>query len=411
MAKVGVPLSGKFLSKVLLPLLFLGACSRGGPPPGTGGPPPATPVKLQNLEISLLEESDQYNGKLEANRRVELKPEIDGRVSQIFVSSGSRVAVGTPIVQLSPEKSQAEVGAAVANVNAARAQRSSAEAEIKALQAERASEQANVELQNEQYRRISTLVSQGALARERLDQVTRDRNAALASLKATEERIQAARANLDQANAALQESQSNATVTSENLKETRVLSPIAGVVGDLDVKLGAYVQSGDTLTSIIQNDTLNLDIQIPSGKVSQLRIGLPVQLLDPKDYSPLATGRISFISPQVQSNTQTILAKASFPNPEGNLRDDQSVSAKVIWERKPGILIPKVAVTYTAAKPFVYVAQSQEGSKMVAKQKRVELGETQGNNYQVIEGLKPGEKIIVSGVQNLSDGAPIIPES
>lgn len=408
MAQVGVSLSSRLLSKALLLLVLTGACSRGGPPPGAEGPPPGTPVKLQNVETSLLEESDQYNGKLEANRRVELKPEIDGRVSQIFVSAGSRVAVGTPIVQLSPEKSQAEVGAAVANVNAARAQRNSAEAEVRALEAERSSAQANVELQNEQYRRISGLVSQGALARERLDQVTRDRNSALASLKATEERIRAARANLDQANATLQESQSNATLRSENLKDTKVLSPLAGIVGDFSVKPGTYVQAGDTLTTIIQNDTLNLDIQIPSEKTSELRIGLPVQLLD-QNKQPLGTGRISFISPQV--NTQQILAKASFPNPEGTLRDGQIAIAKVIWERNPGVLVPTTAVTRVAGQPFVYVAEPQEGSKMVAKQKRVELGEIQGNNYQVIQGLKPGERIIISGIQNLSDGAPIIPES
>lgn len=410
MAQVGASLSSRLLSKAILLLVLTGACSRGEPPSGAGGPPPGTPVKLQNVETSVLEESTDFIGTLEANRRVELKPEIDGRVSQIFVSSGSRVAVGTPIVQLSPEKSQAEVGAAVANVNAARAQRNSAEAEVRALEAERSSAQANVDLQNEQYRRISGLVSQGALARERLDQVTRDRNSALAALKATEERIRAARANFDQANAALQESQSNVTLRSENLKDTKVLSPLAGVVGDIPVKLGTYVKAGDTLTSIIQNDTLELNLPIPSQKTPQLRIGLPVQLLD-QNNSPLGTGRISFISPQVQSNTQTILAKASFPNPEGNLRDAQSVKAKVIWERNPGVLVPTAAVTRVAGQPFVYVAQPQEGSKMVAKQKRVELGEIQGSNYQVIEGLKPGEKIIISGIQNLSDGSAIVPES
>jgi multidrug efflux pump subunit AcrA (membrane-fusion protein) len=127
----------------------------------------------------------------------------------------------------------------------------------------------------------------------------------------------------------------------------------------------------------------------------------------------LATGQISFVSPQVNSNTQSILAKASFPNPEGKLRDGQKVRARVIWGKGPGVLIPTKAVTPIAGKDFVYVAQTQGQSQLIARQKAVKLdkGRIQGNSYPVIEGLQPGEKLIVSGIQNLSDGAAIKSES
>jgi multidrug efflux pump subunit AcrA (membrane-fusion protein) len=82
----------------------------------------------------------------------------------------------------------------------------------------------------------------------------------------------------------------------------------------------------------------------------------------------------------------------------------------VIWERKPGVSIPTTAVSRVAGQTFVYVAQ-QKDSKLIASQKPVKLGKIQGNNYQVIEGLKQGEKIVVSGILNLSNGAPIIPQS
>lgn len=411
MAKVGTPLSSKSLSTVLLLLVFfpLGACSRGGPPPGAGTPPGVT-VKLQSVETSMVEDSDEFPGALEAEKRVDLRPETDGRVVQIFVSSGSRVAAGTPIVQLRPEKGQAEVGGAIADVNAARASLNNAQAQLKAIQAERVSATAEVELQNKQYRRISSLVSQGALAKQQLDQVISDRDAASAALNATDERIRAARATLDQANASLSSAQANAAVKSEDLKESRVLAPIAGVVGDITLKLGAYVEAGDTLTTIVQNQSLNLSLPISNNQASQLRVGLPVQLLGAKDDEILATGRISFISPQVNSKSQGILAKANFPNPEGSLRDGQIVRSKVIWNRRPGFLIPKIAVAPVAGQDFVYVAQ-QEQSKLVARQKPVKLGKIKGNNSQVLEGIKAGEKIIVSDPRNLSDGAPIIPQS
>jgi RND family efflux transporter MFP subunit len=315
-------------------------------------------------------------------------------------------------VQLRPEKSQAEVGGAIANVNAARASLNNAQAQVKAAEADRARAVADLELQKQQYTRISTLVAQGALAEQQLDQVRRDREAASAALNAAEERIRAARATIDQENAVLKQAQANVELRTEELQEMRVVAPIAGVIGDFTPKLGDYIKAGDTLATIIQNDTLELRLSVSEKHSSQLRVGLPVQLKVQKDGDILGTGRISFVSPQVNNQSQTILAKASFPNPEGTLRDTQQVQARVIWNRSSGVLIPITAVTRVANKPFVYVAQEQSPSKLIARQKPVKLDdEIQGNNYHVTEGLKPGEKIIVSGLLNLTDGAPIVPQS
>lgn len=409
MANIGVSLTHKYLSPVAVLLMFISACSSGAPPPGAGKPK-GIPVKLQTVEQSTLSESSEYLGNLEAENRVDLRPEAEGRVREIFVSSGGNVEKGTPILQLRPEKNQAEVGGAVANVSAAIASRSNAEAQIKAVEAQRVSDAATVELQNQQYQRISSLVAQGALPKQQLDQVRRDRDAARAALNATDEKIRAARATLDQQNAALQQAQTTVTSSQENLKQTRVIAPIAGVVGNVTVKLGDYVKTTDVLTSIIQNQSLNLNLSISTNQTSQLRVGLPVQLIGTNSDEIISTGKISFISPQVNQDQQ-ILAKASFSNTEGKLRDGQRVQARVIWKQNQGVSIPTTAVSRIAGENFVFVAQGQTDSKLVAKQKPVKLGEIKGNNYQVIEGLKPGEKVIVSGLLNLADGAPVIPQA
>lgn len=411
MAEVGVSLASKSLSLLVGLLLLLNACSSGAPPPGAGKPQ-GIPVKLQTLEQSTLEEGSEYLGNLEAENRVDLRPEAEGRVREIFVSSGSNIAAGAPVLQLRPEKSQAEVGGAVANVNAAIASRSNAEAQIKAVEAQRVSDAANVSLQDEQFKRISGLVAQGALPKQQLDQVRRDRDAARANLNATDEKIRAARATLDQQNAALQQAQSTVTSRQEDLRETKVVAPISGVVGNVTVKVGDYVKTTDILTSIIQNQNLNVSLSIPSSLASQLRVGLPVQLrlLGTNSDEIISTGRISFISPQVNQDQQ-ILAKASFPNSEGKLKDGLKVKARVIWKQNQGVSIPATAVSRIAGENFVFVAQPQADSKLIAKQKPVKLGAIKGNNYQVIQGLKPGEKIIVSGLLNLIDGAPIIPQA
>lgn len=412
MAKVGASLPGKSLSTVLLIFVLTAACSRSGPPPGAGKPPGGgVPVKLQNVETSAVEESSEFVGTLQAAKIVVVKTEADGKISQIMAREGSSVAVGTPLVQISPDKREAQVGGAIANVNAAVAAQENAAAQLEQARADRATAQADLELSSSNLKRISTLVSQGAYAQQQLDQAQRNRDADLAKLNAADKRIQAAQATIGQAQASLQEAKANASLSSEQLRDTRVTAPITGVVGTIPLKLGDYVKVGDTITTIVQNDTLDLNLSIPGQRASDLRIGLPVQLRGSKDDEVLGTGRISFISPQVNSETQSVLAKASFPNPEGTLRDAQKVNARVIWNRKPGVSIPTTAISRVAGQNFVYVAQTDGQSKLIARQKPVKLGDIKGNNYPVLEGLKPGEKIIVSGIQNLSDGAPITPGS
>lgn len=376
-------------------------------------PPPDVLVKVQKVQSSPVKLSSAFLGTLEAKQGVVLRPETEGRVTQIFVSSGAVVKQGQPIIQLSPEKTQADFGAAVANVNVATAASNNAQAQLRAVEAERTRVLAELELQNTEFQRTEKLVKQGALAKQVLDQVRRDRASAQASLKAIDEQIQAARASLSQSRASLSQAKANALSAREDLQDTQIVAPIAGVVGDIPIKLGAYVDTGDTLTTIIQNKSLELKLNIPIEKRDQLQVGLPVELSQTQSQKTLTTGRISFVSPTVNNESQSVLAKASFANPQGNLRDNQRVEAKVIWQTRPGVLVPTTAISRIGGKPFVFIAdqpRQQQGKvpSMVARQQPVELGSIQGNDYQVLKGIQTGETIVVSGLQNLKDGAPLL---
>lgn len=361
------------------------------------------------VEATSLEEASEIVGRLEAARSVIVRAEAEGQVNQIFAAEGNFVAAGTPVAQLNFEKQRADVGGAIASVNSTISARENALAQLRTAEAERTSAQADLELSSTQLTRTTALVGQGALARQQLDQARRDRNADLAALRAASQRVQAAQATLRQTQAEVDRTRAEAVRSSATLQDTRVIAPIAGVVGTIPIKLGDYVKIGDTITTIIQNQTLTLNLSIPIERSPQLRIGLPVQLNSPDRKTLLSQGRVSFISPQVSGDSQSILAKAAFPNPDGNLRDGQTVLARVIWQKRPGVAVPTTAISRVAGQTFVFVAQQQD-QKQIAKQKPVKLGSIQGNNYQVLEGLQPGEKIVTSGLLNLTDGAPIIPQ-
>jgi RND family efflux transporter MFP subunit len=170
------------------------------------------------------------------------------------------------------------------------------------------------------------------------------------------------------------------------------------------------VAKGDELTTMTKNDSFDLNLSIPVSRANQIRAGLPVELLDAMGKS-IAMGKVSFIAPNATADSQTILAKATFANQGGRLLNRQSVQARVIWAQRPGILIPVTAISRLGGKTFVFVAQQQQTpdgkSSLTAIQKPVELGAIEGNNYQVINGLQPGEKVVTSGILNLTNGVPI----
>jgi RND family efflux transporter MFP subunit len=424
----------------LLTLLLLSGC--GGKKPsatanGSNAPPPAL-VKLQRVETSTVEESTEFVGTLEAKQRVVLKPQISGRVVQVTVAQGNFVGRGTPIIQLRPGRNRASVDAALASVNSQKAtlenaltqvQGSEAEikqrmSEIKRYQADIVSRNADVELAEINYKRSEALVTQGAVPRQTLDErrSQRDnaraaRESAIQSLAAARDALTLAQTKWQGAGAAVKQNESQllraqaeTAVQVEDLNYNRVVAPISGVVSDVPIRVGDFVNLGDSLTSIIQNDELDLRILVPTNRSAQLRRGLAVELLDPNTSTQISRGSLNFIAPQVSTADQAILIKARFPNRDQKLRDGQFVRARIIWKQNPGVLVPSVAVSRIGAQDFVFVAESEtkDGkSRMVAREKPVKLGVVQGQNYQLLSGLTAGENLIVSGIQSLINGAPI----
>lgn len=380
------------------------------PPPAVAAQ--ATAVDTETIQSTSVREFSEFVGVLEAQERVTLRPEVEGRVTEILVDEGDRIPAGTPIVQLSSDRPQAVVSGAVADIEVARAARNAAGAEILEAEANLESAAAERNLQEVEYDRTESLVAAGALPQQSLDRVERDLDAAIATQTAAERRIQTVRANLAEATASLQRAESNAAVASEDLSDYQVVAPMEGVVGNLPVKIGDYVRAGELLTTLTSNQTLDLHLSIPVERSGALVTGLPVELRTQIGTDPLVTGSISFVAERVENDAQAILAKASFPNPGGALRDEQFVRAHVIWSQAPGVLVPTTAISRIGGQSFVFVMAPSEDTEsgFVAVQRPVELGLIENNRYHVVRGLEAGETLITAGILRLSDGAPVTPE-
>jgi RND family efflux transporter MFP subunit len=185
-----------------------------------------------------------------------------------------------------------------------------------------------------------------------------------------------------------------------------VTAPTSGIVGDIPVRVGFEVSPQTMLTTIDQNAVLEVYVSVPVERAPELRNGLPIVVLNSDGVETLGTTVVNFISPHVDDQTQAVLVKGQVRNSDGKLRASQYVRARLVWKTTEGLVVPVTAVVRISGQFFAFVAEDA-GGKLVAKQRAIKVGPIVGNQYPVLEGLKPGERVIVSGVQKLADGAPI----
>ena len=353
---------------------------------------------------------------------------------RILTRSGQPIQQNQPLFQIEPGRQRAAFGGAQAEIariqagaEAARAiaQRervsvAAAESEVKALLRDREAKIAEVKLARQEFDRIQGLVEEGVLAAQLLDQAASDRDRTLAEVKAIEERVRGANqerdgaklreaeaiARLRQVEAELGRSRAEAAVEAERLKETQVRSSLNGVIGDIPVKVGDYVSENDILAVGFENQLLELRLNIPVERAARLRPGTPVQISD-SNQRVLGVGRVDFISPTTQGDTQTVLIKVGVPNQKGILRDGQFVSARVLWgQRRDQAVVPVAAIARQGKDQFVYVVQ-RNGEKLLAKKQKIKAGKQQGDFVEVLAGLKPGLSVVTAGLQRLQDGDAI----
>lgn len=392
-------------------IMALGLVATACAGPSLQAMPASIPVQTQTLKLGSIEDSSEFSGILEAEQRVDLKPEVGGRVARIFLSSGALVKPGQVILQLQPDKLQAEVNSSQAAAQAAEFAQQAAAAQVRSAQANWQQAQANLQLAQQDFSRNQSLASKGALSRQELDSARNRLELASTAERRSQEGFQAAQATLNQAISTWQQNRSQVAVKQQDLGFSQITAPVAGQLGEIALRPGDLVAAGQSISAIIQNQVLLLKFQVPTQRSNQLRSGLPVELLDPDSGISLATGTLGFIAPNVSSLAQSILVKARFPNEARTLRDGQMVQARIIWRTTTALLVPAVAVSRLGGQSFVYVVRSQTNqpgqATQVAAQRPVQLGSRQGDSYRVITGLRAGDEIIVTNILRLRDGITI----
>ena len=355
------------MAAVVLMAVSAVACGKSGgnqaAPQGAGAPPPAG-VAIVTLAPKPVDDASELIATLRSLRSTTVQPQGEGIVTKIFVKAGDRVRAGAPLMQIDAERQQAALRSAEAN---------------------KTGTEADVEYWRGQVKRFESLLGAGAISKQEFEEAQNSLRTAEARLNSLDAQVREGRVQLGY---------------------YRVEATQDGVVGDIPIRTGDRVTTSTVLTTIDDNTGLELYIQVPIDRAAALHPGLPVQILNDKG-EPVSTSAITFVAPRVDDATQTVLAKAALKALPPAVRLQQFVRARIVWKTADALTIPVTAVTRISGQYFCFVAEAGPQGGLVARQKPVQVGTLIGNDYLVTGGVKAGDRLIVSGIQKLGDGAPV----
>lgn len=352
--------------------LVLASCSSEAPPA-----PPPPEVNIVTVGTQAVPNVIELPGRVQAYRTAEVRARVDGIVERRLFEEGSLVAAGKALFRIDPRQ-------LTANVNAARAQLSRAQATA-----------ANA---RQVVGRYQPLLADQAIGKQEYD-------AAIAAQRTAEADVQSAQANLESARL--------------NLGYSTVTAPIGGRARRAEVTEGALVSAaqGTLLTTIEQIDRVYVNFGQSSSDLMAIRrdmesgrLQLPptarteVQLIL-EDGTPYpVVGHLDFFDLSIDEATGTAALRAEFPNATNALLPGQFVRARIKAGVRPnGILIPQRAIKLSSDAATVMIVDAQNKAAI----RPVKLGTMEQGQWAILDGLRPGDKVIVDGLQKVQPGQAV----
>jgi membrane fusion protein (multidrug efflux system) len=310
-----------------------------------GGRPP-TLVEVTIARTDTVVDALLATGTIEAVQSIELRPEVQGRLTEIPAREGTEVATGTPLFKVD-------------------------DAELRALVA----------------------------------QLTAERDRALQALERTKELISenaASEADLEEAQANARSREAQLELQQVRLERTVVRAPFGGVVGERLVSVGDYVTSTTRLTTLQTVDPQRAAFQVPERYAERLALGQQVTFVVAAVDREF-TGVVDFVDPVVQVPARTILVKARVRNRERLLKPGMFLEARLATEtRTDAVVIPEDAILPLEGVDFVWVV-----SDSTVTRRQVTLGLRTPGFVEIRDGLSSGAQVVVGGLQRLFEGAPV----
>ena len=342
------------------------------------GLPPAGPAEVVTIKVTPQDVpvTSEYVGQTQSSQAVTIAARVSGFLDKRTYVEGSVVQAGQVLFQMDPKPFQAQVDGAQAALSRQQAAYDVAAANLK---------------------RVQPLVAQNALSQKDLDD---------------------AKGQFEQAGAAVEQAKSQLEEAKLNLSYTTITSPVTGISSFAAVADGTYVNAQNSqLTTVSVLSPMWINFSVSENQYERIRGDVAAGRLRVPDSRELTVeivlvdgtvypyrGRITFADPSYNSQTGTFLLRATVDNPRGVLRPNQYVRTRLHGAVRPNaILVPQRAVQQGAKGHYVWVVNA----KGEAELRPVTMGDWNGDNWIVTQGLAAGDDVVVDGGQRLGQGAPV----
>jgi len=341
-------------------------------------PPPA--IEVAAIEGKPVTTYQQYPATIEGVDNVEIRPQINGTLEQVYVDEGAYVTAGTPLFKIDERPFKAVLNNATASLHAA----------------EGAAINAGLEVQ-----KLTPLVENKVIS---------------------DYQLKTAKAAADVAKANIEQAKANINTAQINLGYTLIKAPVSGYIGRLQRKKGSLVSPSDQSALTDLSDVHNVHVYFSLGEIDfvtfkeqypgetvtdKIRQLPPVTLMLSDNSIYPVEGKIDIIDGQFDKNTGAITVRANFPNPKGLLRSGNTGKIQLSLAHKDAVLVPQAATLEMQDKIFVY--QLVDSNKI--KKQAILISGRSGHDYVVKDGLKPGDRIVVDEIANLQEGQVINPQA
>lgn len=316
------------------------------PTPASVGGNESVGVDAVVVEKVFLTRSVAAVGSLSSENSVMLRPEITGRIATINFQEGGPVEQGQILVELDNSVTRAQLEQA----------------------------QAALSLAQSQHRRAQQLTKQGFISAQARDE------------SASELKVQ-------QAAVALAKAQ---------LEKTTITAPFDGLVGLRYVSVGDYVSPGSDLVLLESIDPLNVDFRIPEQFLGVVHVGTRINLRFDALADVLREGVVGAISPLVDVGGRSILLRAKVPNTDASLRPGMFSRVQLQFDDKQALMVPEAAIAPGGEMNYVYRIDDEYVTRV-----GVMLGQRQDGKVEIVHGLEEGDRVLISGLQKVSDGTRV----
>lgn len=356
-------------------------------------------VRVVRAEQGALPRAVTVSGTLAAEEQVVLGMKVSGRVSEILVDLGSRVAKGQPLARLDPTDFRLRVQQAEGALQQARSRLG--------LSPNGADDRIDPE-QTAPVRQARATLDETRLRRDRATQLFREQlvpkselDAAEAAYLVAESRFQDAVEEVRNRQALLAQRRSELELSRQQLADSVLYAPFDSAIRERQVTVGQYMAVGQSVVTLVRVHPLRLRLAVPERDAASVRPGQEVRVTvegDTKTYP----GRVARLSPAIEETSRTLMVEAEVPNATGALRAGSFARAEIVTSAdQPVVFAPdSTLVNFAGIEKVILVRDGR------AVEKRVRTGRRVGGKVEIVEGLSAGETIVVDP-GNLASGQPV----